>query len=170
MRTKAEAIADMKQVYNHLRVASEFEKLRTPGVRLGVGVIATLPDGRLKVISTMDAGEFLPDLGLLIEAPEFDAQALAQKIFDDPATPLMEQLGLMLGHVSDAIESELAKTNTAPEELVGAIRRMGPTGPVYEVVEMYPPRDGKIFFRIMIPETGEELDSSYEDILRDPPE
>ncbi len=59
-------------------------------------------------------------------------------------------------------------TSLSPSSLVGAFRRFGPYGPVYEVIG-----DGKsgapeALMRIPVLETGEETDYPLSDILSDP--
>lgn len=58
-----------------------------------------------------------------------------------------------------------------PRELVGTIRRFGLTGPVYEVLEVTNGReDQSAELRVVIPETGEELDRPYAQVVVDPRE
>jgi hypothetical protein len=54
-----------------------------------------------------------------------------------------------------------------PEDLVGSFRRLGETGPVYKVLDLAGEAD---LLKIQIPETGEVLERSYNQMIRDPEE
>jgi hypothetical protein len=58
-----------------------------------------------------------------------------------------------------------------PKELVGTVRRFGHTGPVYEVTGVVGGRDDdKANLTVVIPETGEELEVPYVQVVVDPRE
>jgi len=58
-----------------------------------------------------------------------------------------------------------------PLELVGTVRRFGLTGPVYEVLRIANDRDDQSAeLRVVIPETGEEIDRPYAQVVVDPRE
>ena len=56
----------------------------------------------------------------------------------------------------------------APADLVGAFRRFGPWGPVYQIVGLAPSHGGEARLRIRVVESGEEADYSYAAALADP--
>lgn len=59
----------------------------------------------------------------------------------------------------------------APKSVIGTWRRLGVTGPVYEIVgEERDLSDGDTLMRIRIVETGEEVAYKLTDILDDPKE
>jgi hypothetical protein len=58
-----------------------------------------------------------------------------------------------------------------PRELVGPTRRFGPSGPVYQILEVGEELpDGDISLNIVVVESGEELERRYTRVLQDPPE
>lgn len=63
--------------------------------------------------------------------------------------------------------------NTIPKplDLVGTIRRFGPTGPVYEVQRVIDDRnDEQATLVVVLPETGEEVEILYLQAVFDPTE
>lgn len=54
--------------------------------------------------------------------------------------------------------------NTATDELIGTYRSFGTEGPVYQILRML----GDDAVRIVLVETGEELDYPLQEALRDP--
>ena len=66
---------------------------------------------------------------------------------------------------------EAIKTIPKPLDLVGSIRRFGPTGPVYEVRRVIDDRnDEQATLVVEIPETGEIAEIPYLQVVFDPPE
>ena len=58
-----------------------------------------------------------------------------------------------------------------PPRFVGAFRRFGPVGPVYEIIATgKETADGDVMMRIRVVESGEELDYPFSSIIDDPKE
>lgn len=55
--------------------------------------------------------------------------------------------------------------NVEPKQLLGQFRRLGETGPVYEVVAL---KDGNKLAEIEIPETGEKATLTVAEVLANP--
>lgn len=57
----------------------------------------------------------------------------------------------------------------APNDLVGTHRRLGPFGPVYEIVSVGESlNDGDTKLWVLVLETGERVEIKYSHILQDP--
>ncbi len=58
-----------------------------------------------------------------------------------------------------------------PDSLIGTYRRFGIVGSVYEIIEvLHELDDGDVVMKIRVPESGEEAEYRYSDILDDPKE
>lgn len=76
------------------------------------------------------------------------------------------------GNSSEGSDEISTKTSTMealprPQDLVGTFRRFGYSGPVYEVLKVVSTDDGVVELHVVIPETGEELNVSYVQVLQD---
>ena len=61
------------------------------------------------------------------------------------------------------------RAHPEPEDLIGAVRRFGRTGPAYEVLGVAPSEELHApAMRIRVIRSGEELDYQLSDILADP--
>lgn len=65
----------------------------------------------------------------------------------------------------------VVNTIPKPVDLVGTVRRFGPTGPVYEVQRLIgDPESQDAVFEVQIPETGEMVEIPYVQAVFDPVE
>ena len=66
---------------------------------------------------------------------------------------------------------QVIDTIPKPQDLVGSIRRFGPTGPVYEVRKVIDDRnDEKAILLVELPETGATVEIPYLQAVFDPTE
>jgi len=64
---KQEARARLLEVIKHLRYAS---KEASAEGKVQLGILSVKPEGGGRIVASMDAGSFIEDIALLIDAPE----------------------------------------------------------------------------------------------------
>lgn len=86
--------------------------------------------------------------------------------FAEPRWSARAKIGVELDNAMPAIN-----TIPKPLDLVGTIRRFGPTGPVYEVRRVIDDRnDEQAILVVELPETGEAVEIPYLQAVFDPTE
>jgi H+/gluconate symporter-like permease len=113
VKSREDAIADVKKVYYPLLVSAELGKLEfSNDAKIGVSITAVNPAGGSgRVICQMNGAEFLADLGTIVHAdPHFDAAAVAARVAKHGSASVvaMISLGILVSVISEEIEKEIA--------------------------------------------------------------